>query len=58
MEPSNHMKISMQNVLEKFDLDNLEVSHPSFKSLIYTSLVLHGILTVNNFKLIVFSYKY
>lgn len=58
MEPSNHMKITMQNVLEKYDLDNLEECHPLFKSLLYASLVFHGILTVNNYKSNIFNYNY
>ncbi|VVC32081.1 Dynein heavy chain, domain-2,Dynein heavy chain domain,Dynein heavy chain, domain-1,Dynein heavy chain, P- [Cinara cedri] len=42
VEPSNCMKICMQDTLKK--CDGVTNSHPSFNSLLYTSLFLHGIL--------------
>lgn len=53
IEPSNHMKIRMQSVWEKHesaDLKNKD-THPFFRPLLYTSLFLHGILSVKRSKL-------
>lgn len=47
VEPSCCMKICMQDTLEK--CDEVTNSHPSFKSILYTTLFLHGILLVKHF---------
>lgn len=48
VEPSHCMKICMQDTLKK--CDKVTNSHPSFKSLLFTSLFLHGILLVIYFR--------
>jgi len=50
IEPSNHMRMSMQKALDKYDFDDQEDKnqHPAFKSLLYALLFFHGILLVNS----------
>eukprot|EP00102_Acyrthosiphon_pisum_P024426 XP_016661636.1 PREDICTED: dynein heavy chain 10, axonemal-like [Acyrthosiphon pisum] len=50
IEPSNHMKMCMQNALDKYNVDDQDDKnlHPAFKSLLYALLFFHGILLVNS----------
>jgi len=54
IEPTNHMRMCMQNALDKYNLDKYNDDqedknrHPAYKSLLYALLFFHGILLVNS----------